>query len=558
MHFSDISIVPAVYEDVAAQYKRFEYEFDGADTAEERVEVLRRWDGLRKQLETWGALVHLRFNQDTRIEERKRARDAFDEMKPRLTELKLGFVRKLLQSPHRQELEKSLGRQIFALWEAEVTTFDPAIAFDLVNESKLTARYTELLASAEIEYRGEACNLSTMRKFAEHPDRDVRRGAEELVSDWFVANGGELDALFGELVALRTGMARKLGFKDFVELGYRKMSRTDYGPAEVERFRAAVREHLVPFGAAIREAQAKALGVDELRFWDEGVYDPRGNPAPQGGHDWMVVRAQEMFDSMGGGLDAFFRLMCERGLIDLETRQGKAGGGFCTGFPDHGVPFIFANFNGTKGDVEVFTHEMGHAFQSYMSRDQFPVEYLWPTAESCEIHSMSLEYLTWPYMDKFFGDDADRFRRIHLTSSLLFLPYGVAIDHFQHLVYASPDASPEERNAMWREMERTYLPWRRYGGQEQGERGAMWQRQLHVYLYPFYYVDYTLAEICALQFWVRSEADPAEALEAYVALCMRGGEAPFQELVRSADLVSPFSEGCLTDVLTKARAALLS
>jgi len=259
---------------------------------------------------------------------------------------------------------------------------------------------------------------------------------------------------------------------------------------------------------------------------------------------------------MGGGLDAFFSLMCERGLTDLKTRQGKAGGGFCTNFPDHGVPYIFANFNGTKGDVEVFTHEMGHAFQSYMSREQFPVEYLWPTAESCEIHSMSLEYLTWPHMEKFFGDDADRFRRIHLTSSLLFLPYGVAIDHFQHLVYASPEASPAERHAMWREMEKKYLPWRNYGGNEQGERGAMWQRQMHVYLCPFYYIDYTLAEICALQFWVRSESDPAEALESYVALCARGGDAPFQELARSAGLVSPFAEGCLTDVVAKARKAL--
>jgi M3 family oligoendopeptidase len=306
----------------------------------------------------------------------------------------------------------------------------------------------------------------------------------------------------------------------------------------------------------LRRRQAHALGLESLKFWDEGVHDPLGNPAPQGDHDWMIERARAMFDAMHPEIGGFFGLMVDAHLMDLKNREGKAGGGFCTAFPDFGVPFIFANFNGTKGDVEVFTHEIGHALQAYLSRQQPVIDYLWPTYESCEIHSMSLEFLTWPHMDKFFGEGADRFRKIHLAQSLLFIPYGVAVDHFQHLVYANPDATPAERHGMWREMERTYLPWRDYGDLPHLPHGGFWQFQRHIYLSPFYYIDYTLAQTCALQFWARATQDYPRAIADYLALCRRGGEAPFQELARSAGLVSPFAANSLRDVARLARGEL--
>jgi M3 family oligoendopeptidase len=221
------------------------------------------------------------------------------------------------------------------------------------------------------------------------------------------------------------------------------------------------------------------------------------------------------------------------------------------------MPFVYANFNGTKGDVEVFTHEIGHAFQNYSSRHQAPIDYIWPTMESCEIHSMSLEFLTWPQMDRFFGEeDAERFRKMHLADGLLFLPYGVAVDHFQHEVYSNPGASPAQRHEMWQEMERTYLPWRDWGDLAHPAMGGRWQLQRHIYGVPFYYIDYTLAQTCAMQFLTRAEVDRAGAMEAYVALCKRGGQAPFQQLARSAGLKSPFDEGCLAQVVSQARALL--
>jgi M3 family oligoendopeptidase len=453
-------------------------------------------------------------------------------------------------------LEQRLGAQAFALWEADILTYDPVIEADMVREAKLEANYTELLASAQLPFQGQTYNLSGIAKFREHPDRQVRRDSHAVSWNWFHQNRAALDNLYDELVKLRDSMAQKLGFPNYIGLGYERMKRVDYDQHDVERYRADVRQHVVPLAMELRRRQAELLGIDPLMFWDEAIHDPQGNPAPQGDHDWLVARAQEMFNAMGGGLDDFFRLMVNGHLMDLKNRDGKAGGGFCTSFPVYGVPYIFANFNGTKGDVEVFTHEMGHAFQSYLSRDKAPADYLWPTSESCEIHSMSLEFLTWPHMEKFFGDGAERFRKIHLTQSLLFLPYGVAVDHFQHLVYAHPEATPAERNAMWQEMERMYLPWRNYGDLPHVSDGGLWQFQRHIYLYPFYYIDYTLAQACALQFWVRAQKDFPAALQAYVALCQRGGEAPFQQLAQSAGLTSPFQEGCLSEVITQARKAL--
>jgi len=556
MHFEQMSVVEPRIDDVRAEYAAIAKAFDGTADAAARRSAMKEWDALRKRLDTWNSLVHVHFSQDTRDAERKKRREYADSLAPKLQELDTGFMKKLLASVHRPELEEAFGKHAFDLWENEIATFDPVIEDDLVKESNLDAEYTELLSSARFEFLGETLNLPGLMKHFEARERDTRHDAYAAHWNWFEQQAATLDRIYDELVKLRHGMAKKLGYADFVELGYKRMTRVDYDRADVERFRSEVREKVVPLVAKIREQQRAALGLDELMMWDEPLFEPAGNPKPHGGHDWMVERATEMFSEMGSGLDEFWAIMRERGLLDLKTREGKAGGGYCTGFPEFGVPFIFANFNGTKGDVEVFTHEMGHAFQGWMSRNQRLFDYLWPSSDACEIHSMSLEVLTYPHMEKFFDGEADRFRRIHLAGSLSFLPYGVAVDEFQHRIYESPDATPDERHAMWRDVEKAYLPWREYGDIGYPAKGALWQRQLHIYGAPFYYIDYALAQVCALQFWTRAESDRNEAMDAYVKLCARGGEAPFQELARGAGLTSPFTEGALDAVAAKAAGEL--
>ena len=555
-HFQDMHVPELTDGDLKACFAAIDERFSQATALEDLVAAIRFWDGERRRVATWKEWVSVRFTQDTADAARKDARERMEALWPSVTDHGVQVKRMLLNHPQRAELEAFYGPEIFEKWKLDIATFDPVIADDLVEESTLSAQYTELMASAELPFRGETYNLSTILRFMQDSDRTVRHEATAVYWGWFEANRAELDRIFGALVTLRTQMAHKLGMPSHTELGYLRMQRLDYGPGDVAKFRDQVRQYVVPLAQALRGEQAERLGLDELMFWDETVFDPSGNPAPQGDHDWMVERATEMFDAMHPEMSSFFRLLHDRGLMDLKSRPGKAGGGYCTDFMEFGVPFIYANFNGTKGDVVVFTHEMGHAFQGWSSQSKPLMDQVWPTMESAEIHSMSLEFLTWPHMDKFFGADADRFRRQHLAETLLFLPYGVAVDHFQHLIYAKPDATPDERNAMWQEVEAMYLPWRKYGDIAALKRGAAWQRQLHIYGMPFYYIDYTLAATCALQFWVRSEENAEAALADYVRLCARGGDAPFRELCRSAGLRAPFEDGALAGIAAHAAKVL--
>ncbi len=523
----------------------------------DRAAALAEWDGLRRRYDTWSALVHLRFAQDTTDTAAKADRDYADALSPEAADLEVALKRRLLADPDRAGLATLVGEHALRLWETDVTTFDPAIKPDLEEEARISARYTELLASAKLEIGGKTVNLAGLGPYAEDPDRAVRHEAERVRWAFFEANAGALDEIYDQLVKLRHGMAVKLGFSSYTPLGYRRLRRVDYGPEDVARYREQVVQHVVPLVGRLLEARRAENGWDRLRYWDEALVDPAGNPKPAGDHDTLVEAAAAMFDGMDDRLAAFYRLMRQGGFMDLKNRPGKSGGGFCTSFPTEGVPFIFANFNGTHHDIGVFTHEMGHAFQNWESRGLDGIDYLWPTMEAAEINSMGLEFLAYPEIGRLVGDDAaDRFRRMHLIGALAFLPYGVCVDHFQHEVYANPDASPADRHALWARLEKLYLPRADYGDLSFLAKGGRWQAKSHIYGSPFYYIDYTLAQCCAMQFWVKSRRDYPAAMEAYVELCSRGGSAPFQDLVRSAGLVSPFADGALQDVVREAAAVL--
>lgn len=525
-------------------------------TLEEHLATIRRWDELRRDVDTWASWTSLRFHQDTADEGRRQAQERVDALGPTFAELDKRVTHCLLNHPRRPDLEARFGSQAFALWEASNRVFDPSIEELLIEEARLKSAYTSLRSAAAIEFDGETLNLSGLARYGTDANRDVRYRASVAKWAWFEQNAAEFDDLYGKLVDVRTRMARTLGYENYEGMGYDRMHRIDYDREDVETFRAEVRRLIVPLVAELRERQAMTLGIDRVMAWDEGVHDIAGNPKPLGDRAWMVEQAHALFDAVSDELRDFYAMMVELGMLDLDIRPTKAGGGFCTSFPRWGVPFIFANFNGTKHDASVFTHEMGHAFQAWSSRDQPLYDYLWPTLESCEIHSMSLEYLVAPRLDVFFGDRAEDFRRIHLLENLLFLPYGCAVDHFQHLVYANPEASAAERAGFWQDIEAMYLPSRDYGDLPHVGTGRLWQAQHHVYEVPYYYIDYTLAETCALQFWVRSRENFEKAVSDYVALCRRGGSLPFNELAKSAGLRSPFSKGSLQTVVDAARAEL--
>ena len=554
--FRSIQVETPDLETVTAEYRRLDESWNAACDKQTRRAVFDEWDALRRRLASWEALTRLRFDQDTKNAERKAAREYLDQLSPKLTALETQMQRAILASPHRHDLEEQLGSHLFALWEADIAAFEPAIEAALTEEARLEAQYTELIAGAELDIAGTRVNLAGIEPYTQSTDRDMRHQAQRVRHDFFAAHAADLDRIYGDLVRERHEMARKLGFANFIGLGYKRMHRVDFDQADVERYRDQVVRYIVPIATEIMQRRAKALGLPDLAYWDEPLTSPSGNPTPKGDHDWVVARGREALGQMHPEVGEFYAMMIERELVDLKNREGKASGGYCTGFPDYGVPFIFANFNGTHGDVHVLVHEMGHAFQDWKSRKLPAYDYLTPTYESAEIHSMSIEYLSAPFLEQFFGSDAARYRRQQLEDAMTFLPYGAAVDHFQHLVYAQPDASTAQRHHMWKQMESRYMPWRRYGDLEYWANGGLWQCKEHIYHVPFYYIDYTLALCCALQFWVRSRKDFTSAVADYVALCARGGEAPFKELVRSANLRSPFDDGALEAVAAEAQAAL--
>jgi M3 family oligoendopeptidase len=542
-------------DDVAQRYRAFENALQSGSTAT-WLPTFRAWDDMRRELQTWSALTDVRFTQDTRDARARAALDRRDELEPSLTGFDIGLKRRYVASSERRALESDLGEHAFRLWEADLSTFAPVVEPDLVAEAKLASEYTQLLAGIEIDFDGETLNLSALGRYATDPDRDRRHGAATARWNALGERGAELDRIFDELVQLRDGIARKLGFATFTELGYARMQRIDYDRAAVERYRDMVATEVVPLAHAIAQRAARRHGIAQLAVWDEQLLAAAPAPRPLGDAHWIMERTIETFADLDPRLGDFARMMDGNELTDLVTRAGKAGGGYCTKLATYGVPFIFTNFNGSKGDITVLMHELGHAFQGYSSRDKTVIDYLSPTMEAAEVHSMSLEYLTWPFMERFFGDGAQAYRDSHLSEALLFLPYGVAVDHFQHLIYERPSATPAERHAMWKSMEKRYLPWRTYGDLERPAHGAFWQSQQHIYRAPFYYIDYTLALCCALQMWASSYDDTAGTIERYVALCARGGEAAFGDLVTSAGLTSPFEAGVLSRVVARAKDVL--
>jgi M3 family oligoendopeptidase len=511
------------------------------------------WERERRSFGSWKSLAELRFRQNTRDEQARADADALTEMNVLAEQCDAEIKARLLASPQRPALEGTLGTYVFRRWENDLASFDAVLNDDLIAEAQHVNEYTSLLSSARVGFRGESYPLAAMARFAEDDDREVRRAASEATWSFFAENQSRLDELFDQLVHRRAAMASKLGLRTYTELAYRRMGRTDYDASDVARFRAEIRAEIVPLAYEIAARQAEALGISDVMPWDEQVFDGRGRLRAPASADAVLASLHDAFAALHPELGAFVGLMTGNGLLDLALRDGKAGGAFCTSFPSLGLPFVFANVSGTSRDVATLVHEMGHAFQDHSSRHKAALEYLIPTAEAGEIHSMSLEFLTFPQAERFFGDDATRFRAQHLATQLLMLPYIAAIDEFQERVYAEPNVCGGERRMLWKELERLYLPWRNSGDIPHIAAGGLWQRQSHVYAFPFYYIDYGLAMCCALQLWSRSLADHAGAIETYVELCERGGELPFLSLVKSAGLASPFEPGALAGVAALAR-----
>ena len=551
MNFNNYKYEHLDLEKIKGQFSELIDSFERAENVERQIEAFDKIIKLRNHIETMQTLVSIRHSIDTNDEFYDKENEYMDEISPILFGFTNDFYKALVNSKFKDELIKKYGKLLFDLAENTLKVFSNEIIPDAQEENRLSSKYSKLIASAKIDFDGKELNLSQMVPYTQSKDRNVRIEAAKKVAQFFAENQEEFDNIYDSLVKVRTKMAQKMGYKNYVEFGYKQLSRLEYDAKMVEGYRKQVLENIVPLHTELRKRQEKRLGVEKLRFYDEAIKFNSGNADPHGSPEWILNHGKTMYKELSKETDEFFTFMTENNLLDLLSKKGKMSGGYCTYIPEHKAPFIFANFNGTAHDIDVLTHEAGHAFQVYQSRGFEVPEYLWPTYEACEIHSMSMEFLTWPWMKLFFENDTEKYKFIHLSEALLFIPYGVTVDEFQHWVYENPEVTPQERREKWLEIEKKYLPTRDYGEVDELKNGIFWFRQGHIFSSPFYYIDYTLAQVCAFQFWIKSREDREKAWQDYLNLCKLGGSKSFFELMKSANLKNPFEEGTLASVIPK-------
>ena len=554
MHFKDMEYVRPDMDKLKTDMRAAMIEFENAQTFEEQLKVIDLLNDLRIEFVSMRTLAFINYSVNTADEKYEEEQDFFDDKYPEYSELISEYYKLLVNSKFRTQLEEKYGKQLFNVAEMLLKTISPEVVDDLKTENHYGSQYLKIIASAKIPFDGKELNLQEFKPYFESLDRDVRKKAMEVYWGFFTEKGAELDELYDKMVGIRNNIAKKLGYNNFIELSYMRMERSDYNDNDVAKFRQYVKEHIVPVSNKLRELQKERLGLGELKVYDLPVFFKNGNANPQGDPEWIVEQGKKMYDELSPETGEFFNYMIDHGLMDLYSRKGKADMGYCDFIPKYKNPFIFANMNGTDYDITVLTHEAGHAFQAYSS-SHFPIkEYFDTTSEAAEIHSMSMEFLTWPWMNLFFGDQTEKFKYAHMAGTILFLPYGCLVDEFQHYVYENPGDSPEQRRMKWLELEKDYLPFLNYDGIKPLEEGRRWQKQGHIYEVPFYYIDYCLAQICAYQFWKKANDNREQALEDYIRLCNAGGSQSFLDLVKLANLRSPFDPETIKDMVSEVEA----
>ena len=521
-----------------------------AKTYEEFRSAYMDYSQIGTELTTLQQLVYMRHTVDM-LDEFYTAENAFfNKQMPRYSIATKELRTVILNSPFKKDFEEEFGSFLVQEMEANLLLSSEAVVDDLAKEATLASLYSKTVASASIEFNGEKCSTPMLLKYMKSPDRAIRKGAFEAWAALYESIAPKIDEIYSEVVKTRDCMAKKLGFDGYTPMGYIKRRKYDYTPEQLEVFRKQVREVIVPACVKLAERQQKKLGVDKLCFHDETVFSPNGNPTPIGDRDYMVAKAQEMYHELSPETGEFFDFMVENDLFDLVTKPGKRTGGYCRFLPGYHAPFIFANFNGTDADVSALTHEAGHAFAYYTtSKVQKTLQRCSPVNDIAEIHSMSMEFWTFPWLESFFGDRADEYRENNIVNALMKIPYRVSIDEFQHRVYQNPDMTPAERNAVWREIERTYMPWRTYDGNEFMEQGGYWMQNQHIFLYPFYFIDYAMAQLGAFEFYAQMRVDRKAAWENYYKLCQVGGSAGYLEVIERHNLRNTLQDGSVKEIL---------
>lgn len=551
MKFKDIEYNRPDFDLLLEQLDEKLNKIENASSAEEYLTLLHEFDKMTEDFSQSATIASIRNSIDTRDKFYEKEVEAYDEVFPKFSQAVNRLQNIRLESPYRKDFEEKYGDNITKKDKLQKDIFNPSIMEDRVKEAKLSNEYQKIMGTAAIEFDGKTLNLSQLIPYKHSKDREVRKAAHEASSKWFSERKETFDRIYDELVKLRHQIAQKLGFDSYLDVAYRSFGRTDWAREDAKNYRDQIVKYIVPLASKLYEEQKERIGVDKFNYYDIGLSFLSGNPTPKGGEEKLVKEAQKMYKELSPETEEFFNAMVDNDMMHLSSQDGKAPGGYMTSLDVIGLPFIFANFNGTAHDADVLTHEAGHAFQGYLTRNVYPSENRGACMEIMETHSMSMEFFTHPWMEAFFEEDTEKYYYNHVVGALQFLPYGASIDEYQEWVYDNPNATPDERNAKFKEIEKKYSPHIDYVDDEYMNSGRRWQAQMHVYQSPFYYLDYTIAQVNAFQFFVMDMENHEKAWKKYLELCKLGGSLGTKEIIEKVGLKNPFEKETFEYVVPK-------
>ncbi len=530
----------------------------GIQDAQALERWLLDWSELGAALDEESSRRYIAMTCHTDLPEAEQAYLHFIEnVEPRIKPAQFALEKIYVEHPQRKNLPKAryevLDRDILN----HVSLFRPENVELETEEARLSQQYQKLMGAQTVQFQGREHTLVQMSRYLEEPDRALRQQAWELVSQRRQQDAAQCEDLFQKLLNIRHQIATRAGFPNYRDYAFRQKGRFDYGPADCEAFHDAVEREMVPVARQLQEQRRKQLKVDSLRPWDLGV-DPLNRAAlkPFANASELLERAGRIFQHVDPALAAHFQEMRDLNLLDLENRKGKAPGGYQSNLSESRHPFIFMNAVGLQRDVETLLHEAGHAFHAQAVRHEDLYSYRNAPIEFCEVASMAMELLGNEFLEEFYSpQDARRARKVHLEGVIGFFPWMATVDAFQHWIYTHPNHSLDERRQAYLGLMDRFGGMVDWSGYPEA-RANSWHRQLHIFIHPFYYVEYGIAQLGAIQVWVNSRKNRLDAVKSYKQALALGGSRPLPELFAQAGCRFQFDKDFIRPLIQFTRAEL--
>lgn len=548
---SEIKVPKPSSETIKALYDDHIDRIKNAECADDVLEVIFENNILVRRVQEQIEIINIRHAMDT-LDERYAADQKWaDEYNPVFDNLQLSFKEAVYDSPFRDDIERQIGQMYFTKTEVKKKTVSEDIIPLRQREQELIDEYDNILFESKKTVAGKTNSFMDLQELFSHDDRNIRKEAFRAFSEVLSENEDRLEKVWDELVKVRTQIANTLGYDSYVPVGYLERERLDYGREEVAKFRQQVVDEIVPLCNRLYEAQAKRLGIDAVMAYDENYVFPDGNAKPLGDAEFMMQQVISMLREMSPETDEFITFILDHELIDYKPRPEKAFREFHILLSYRKAPFMFEHFTGSAEDVQYLSEGLGHAFASYRASRKQPLdEYYFPSSEITEINAMSMIQFVNKYADRLFGEDAWKYEFGNLQYFMTFIPFGVAVDEFQHICYDNPNLTPKERTNEWHKLEQKYMPWRKYDDDDEFmKRGGYWYHKFHFFYVPLYYIEYALATVNAMEMYRKYIERPGTAWKEYLELVDVGGSKGYHEILKQANLTPVYEEGAVRNAI---------